>query len=77
VLGRDLARGRKVNIGEAVASSPRSRSASPVRSSPCAPSTSAARRRGGGSFDHRNRHAGVVHFHGLKTVKRKDGALIA
>src|SRR5207244_5995201 len=24
-----------------------------------------------------NRHVGVVHFHGLKTVKRKDGALIA
>src|SRR5258707_4055590 len=23
-----------------------------------------------------NRHAGVVHFHGLKTVKRKDGSLI-
>jgi DNA-directed RNA polymerase subunit beta' len=43
--GRDLATGQLVELGSAVASSPRSRSASPARSSRCGRSTSAERRR--------------------------------
>src|SRR5207342_2112798 len=43
--GRDLARGTPVNMGEAVVVIPARRSVSRVPSSPCAPSTSAARRR--------------------------------
>jgi DNA-directed RNA polymerase subunit beta' len=41
--GRDLARGHRVNMGEAVGSSPPSPSASRAPSSPCAPSTSVVR----------------------------------
>src|SRR5436853_4595581 len=76
--GRDLARGRKVNIGEAVGVI--------AAQSIGEPGTQLTMRTFhiGGTATRRaeastigSRHAGTVHYHGLKTVKRKDGSIIA
>ena len=56
------------------ASSPRSPSASPARSSRCGRSTSAARRRGSPSSRPSSRRTrGTVRFHGLQTVVGRTG----
>src|SRR5258706_9008454 len=76
--GRDLARGRKVNIGEAVgviAAQSIGEPGTQLTMRTFHIGGTATRRAEASTIE--NRHAGVVHFHGLKTVKRKDGALIA
>src|SRR6184192_4374192 len=76
--GRDLARGRKVNIGEAVgviAAQSIGEPGTQLTMRTFHIGGTATRRAEASTVE--NRHLGVVHFHGLKTVKRKDGALIA
>src|SRR5258708_6198657 len=75
--GRDLARGRKVNIGEAVgviAAQSIGEPGTQLTMRTFHIGGTATRRAEASTIE--NRHAGVVHFHGLKTVKRKDGSLI-
>src|SRR5438477_558210 len=75
--GRDLARGRKVNIGEAVgviAAQSIGEPGTQLTMRTFHIGGTAARRAEASTIE--NRHVGVVHFHGLKTVKRKDGSLI-
>ncbi len=76
--GRDLARGRKVNIGEAVgviAAQSIGEPGTQLTMRTFHIGGTATRRAEASTIE--NRHAGTVHFHNLKTVKRKDGALIA
>src|SRR5947199_5518925 len=76
--GRDLARGRKVNIGEAVgviAAQSIGEPGTQLTIGTFHIGGAAARRAEASTIEHR--HAGVVHFHASKTVKRKDGSLIA
>src|SRR5947209_12117426 len=75
--GRDLARGRKVNIGEAVgviAAQSIGEPGTQLTMRTFHIGGAATRRAEASTIE--NRHAGVVHFHSLKTVKRKDGSLI-
>src|SRR5689334_22096590 len=75
--GRDLARGRKVNIGEAVgviAAQSIGEPGTQLTMRTFHIGGTATRRAEASTVE--NRHAGVVHFHALKTVKRKDGALV-
>jgi DNA-directed RNA polymerase subunit beta' len=75
--GRDLARGRKVNIGEAVgviAAQSIGEPGTQLTMRTFHIGGTATRRAEASTIE--NRHAGVVHFHALKTVKRKDGSLI-
>src|SRR5213595_3183620 len=76
--GRDLARGRKVNSGEAVgviAAQSIGEPGTQLTMRTFHIGGTATRRAEASTIE--SRHAGVVHFHGLKTVKRKDGSLIA
>jgi len=75
--GRDLARGRKVNIGEAVgviAAQSIGEPGTQLTMRTFHIGGTATRRAEASTIE--NRHAGTVHFHSLKTVKRKDGSLI-
>jgi DNA-directed RNA polymerase subunit beta' len=75
--GRDLARGRKVNIGEAVgviAAQSIGEPGTQLTMRTFHIGGAATRRAEASTIE--NRHAGTVHFHNLKTVKRKDGSLI-
>ena len=75
--GRDLARGRKVNIGEAVgviAAQSIGEPGTQLTMRTFHIGGAATRRAEASTIE--NRHAGVVHFHALKTVKRKDGSTI-
>jgi len=75
--GRDLARGRKVNIGEAVgviAAQSIGEPGTQLTMRTFHIGGTATRRAEASTIE--NRHAGVVRFHNVKTVKRKDGALI-
>jgi DNA-directed RNA polymerase subunit beta' len=75
--GRDLARGRKVNIGEAVgviAAQSIGEPGTQLTMRTFHIGGTATRRAEASTIE--NRNAGVVHFHGLNTVKRKDGTLI-
>src|SRR5947209_3778322 len=75
--GRDLARGRKVNIGEAVgviAAQSIGEPGTQLTMRTFHIGGTATRRAEASTIE--NRHTGVVHFHALKTVKRKDGSLI-
>jgi DNA-directed RNA polymerase subunit beta' len=76
--GRDLARGRKVNIGEAVgviAAQSIGEPGTQLTMRTFHIGGTATRRAEASTFE--SRHAGTVHYHGLKTVKRKDGSIIA
>src|SRR5256714_5727256 len=75
--GRDLARGRKVNIGEAaggVAAASIGEPGTQLTMRTFHIGGAATRRAEASTIE--NRHAGVVHFHALKTVKRKDGSTV-
>jgi len=75
--GRDLARGRKVNIGEAVgviAAQSIGEPGTQLTMRTFHIGGTATRRAEASTIE--TRHAGTVHFHNLKTVKRKDGSLI-
>jgi DNA-directed RNA polymerase subunit beta' len=75
--GRDLARGRKVNIGEAVgviAAQSIGEPGTQLTMRTFHIGGTATRRAEASTIE--SRHAGTVHFHNLKTVKRKDGSLI-
>jgi len=75
--GRDLARGRKVNIGEAVgviAAQSIGEPGTQLTMRTFHIGGAATRRAEASTIE--NRHAGVVHFHALKTVKRKDGSTV-
>src|SRR5438477_1203482 len=75
--GRDLARGRKVNIGEAVgviAAQSIGEPGTQLTMRTFHIGGTATRRAEASTIE--NRHAGTVHFHALRTVKRKDGSLI-
>src|ERR1700682_6227715 len=75
--GRDPARGRKVNIGEAVgviAAQSIGEPGTQLTMRTFHIGGTATRRAEASTIE--NRHAGVVHFHALRTVKRKDGSLI-
>jgi len=75
--GRDLARGRKVNIGEAVgviAAQSIGEPGTQLTMRTFHIGGTATRRAEASTIE--NRHAGTVHFHALKTVKRKEGSLI-
>src|SRR5436853_1878490 len=75
--GRDLARGRKVNIGEAVgviAAQSIGEPGTQLTMRTFHIGGAATRRAEASTIE--NRHAGVVHLHALKTVKRKDGSTI-
>jgi DNA-directed RNA polymerase subunit beta' len=76
--GRDLARGRKVNIGEAVgviAAQSIGEPGTQLTMRTFHVGGTATRRAEASTIE--NRHPGVVKFHGLNTVKRKDGSFIA
>ncbi|GAC1606598.1 MAG: hypothetical protein NVS4B10_20980 [Myxococcales bacterium] len=76
--GRDLARGRKINIGEAVgviAAQPIGEPGTQLTMRTFHVGGTATRRAEASTIE--NRHPGVVKFHGLNTVKRKDGSFIA
>src|SRR5205823_2784265 len=76
--GRDLARGRKVNIGEAVgviAAQSIGEPGTQLTMRTFHIGGTATRRAEASTIE--SRHAGTVHYHGLKTVKRKDGSIIA
>jgi DNA-directed RNA polymerase subunit beta' len=75
--GRDLARGRKVNIGEAVgviAAQSIGEPGTQLTMRTFHIGGTATRRAEASTIE--NRHVGTVHFHALRTVKRKDGSLI-
>jgi DNA-directed RNA polymerase subunit beta' len=75
--GRDLARGRKVNIGEAVgviAAQSIGEPGTQLTMRTFHIGGTATRRAEASTVE--NRHAGTVHFNALKTVKKKDGSLI-
>src|SRR5438132_5566711 len=75
--GRDLARGRKVNRGEAVgviAAQSIGEPGTQLTMRTFHIGGAATRRAEASTIE--NRHAGVVHFHALKTVKRKDGSTV-
>jgi DNA-directed RNA polymerase subunit beta' len=75
--GRDLARGRKVNIGEAVgviAAQSIGEPGTQLTMRTFHIGGAATRRAEASTIE--NRHAGVVHYHALKTVKRKDGGTV-
>src|SRR5205085_7741522 len=75
--GRDLARGRKVNLGEAVgviAAQSIGEPGTQLTMRTFHIGGAATRRAEASTIE--NRHAGVVHFHALKTVKRKDGSTV-
>ena len=73
--GRDLARGTPVNTARLSASSPRSRSASRARSSPCAPSTSAVRRRLPTRRSSNSNFEGTIGFRNKNIARNSDGDL--
>src|SRR5256884_1055385 len=76
--GRDLARGRRVNIGEAVgviAAQWMGEPGTQLTMRTFHIGGPATRRAEASTIE--SRHAGTVHYHGLKTVKRKDGSIIA
>src|SRR5881409_494534 len=75
--GRDLARGRKVNIGEAVgviAAQSIGEPGTQLTMRTFHIGGAATRRAEASTIE--NRHAGTVHYHSLKTVKRKDGSTV-
>src|SRR2546428_606854 len=75
--GRDLARGRKVNIGEAggvIAAQAIGEPRPQLTQRPLHIEGVGHPRAEASTIE--NRHAGVVHFHALKTVKRKDGSTV-
>src|SRR5207245_10715576 len=75
--GRDLARGRKVNIGEAVgviAAQSIGEPGTQLTMRTFHIGGAATRRAEASTIE--NRHAGTIHYHSLKTVKRKDGSII-
>jgi len=75
--GRDLARGRKVNIGEAVgviAAQSIGEPGTQLTMRTFHIGGTATRRAEASTVE--NRHLGTVHFNALKTVKKKDGSLI-
>jgi len=75
--GRDLARGRKVNIGEAVgviAAQSIGEPGTQLTMRTFHIGGTATRRAEASTIE--NRNPGTVKFHGLNTVKRKDGSLI-
>src|SRR5438067_2035461 len=75
--GRDLARGRKVNIGEAVgviAAQSIGEPGTQLTMRTFHIGGAATRRAEASTIE--NRHAGLVHLHALKTVKRKDGSTV-
>src|SRR6267143_302845 len=75
--GRDLARGRKVNIGEAVGVIAAQSIGEPgTQLTMRTFHIGGAATRRAEAYTIENRHAGVVHFNALKTVKRKDGSTI-
>ena len=76
--GRDLARGRKVNIGEAVgviAAQSIGEPGTQLTMRTFHVGGTATRRAEASTIE--NRHPGVVKFVGLNTVKRKDGSFVA
>ncbi|HYV65649.1 MAG TPA: DNA-directed RNA polymerase subunit beta', partial [Myxococcales bacterium] len=76
--GRDLSRGRMVSIGEAVgviAAQSIGEPGTQLTMRTFHIGGTATRRAEASTIE--NRHGGTVHFHNLKTVKRKDSALIA
>jgi DNA-directed RNA polymerase subunit beta' len=75
--GRDLARGRKVNIGEAVgviAAQSIGEPGTQLTMRTFHIGGTATRRAEASTVE--NRHLGTVHFNALKTVKKKDGSLV-
>ena len=75
--GRDLARGRMVNMGEAVGIIAAQSIGEPELSSPCGRSTLVGRRVGGRNKQHLlPRNDGTVRFINLKTVTNRDGDLV-
>jgi DNA-directed RNA polymerase subunit beta' len=76
--GRDLARGHMVNLGEAIgviAAQSIGEPGTQLTMRTFHIGGTATRRAEASTFE--SRHAGTVHYHGLKTVKRKDGSIIA
>src|SRR6476619_3521744 len=75
--GRDLARGRKVSVGEAVGVSAAQSIGEPgtqLTMRTCHIGGTATRRAEQSSLE--NRYAGTVKFLGLNTVQKKDGTLV-